>query len=1689
MSKRRRFSFLIAAVLLALSTFTVSAFPIINFSSYIEKVFVAFHDDRTADDKSSQLGAGSVLIYEVEADAPISGTDSAHEWIELKNVGGGSITLSGWSIVDNAGSDLIPEVTLGPGGSVILAGSSAQFMANHSGFTGTVLDLGGVIGSGLANGGDVIFLRDSANTTIDCMSYGSNVSCLNPAVPGTPGDSNVTLQRSSDTDTDAAGDWMAAIESPNGTTLNEPGTIQFSSATYSGAENGGTITITATRAGGFSGAASADFSFTDQTATGAASCVGSADYVNTGGTFSWADGDAANKTYDIPICNDGVFKGDEIFTASLTNFTGAGEGSPSTANITITNDDIQSFTLTVVKSGSGSGTITSVDGGINCGVDCSEMYLVGTVVTLSAAPAPGSAFVGWSGGGCSGTGQCTITIGGDATVTANFTMPGTLVLSSATYSVSEGTASATITAIRTGGASGTVAVGYATSNGTASGGGSCAPGVDYVAASGGLTWVNGEIGPKTFTVPICNDATFEGDETVNVTLSSPSGGATLGSPSSAVLTIVDNDSAPAPIIQVTDVNFVFVTAGTTSVQNATITNTGTANLVIGTVALSGTNASAFSLVTSPDGAVIAPGANIQFQIRFSPPVGSTGLMTADYVVSSNAISGDNQGFLQGTVTAPEINVTGNGMTIVDGDVTPSPADNTDFGLTVSGTPVLRTFVIANAGTSTLFVSGVSISNVTGGGSFTASPVTNPTISPGGNASFTVSFNPVSPGLKTATVNIISNDSDESPYDFAIQGTGDNAGTFVLSSATYSVGESGGVATITVNRTGGASGAVSVNFGTSDGTATGGLFSCTPSADYRATSGTLGWASGETVPKTFTIPICADTLDETDETVNITLSSPTGGAVLGTPSTAVLTITDDDATPTVSINDVAIAEGAGGGSSNLTFTITQSAVSGLATSVNWSTADGTATTSDNDYTGANGTATIPAGSISVQVSISIVGDNKFENNETLFVNLSNPTNVAINDGQGQGTINNDDPLPSISIGDVTAVEGNSGNTSFVFPLVLSAASSQNVTVSFETSGMTATPGSDYIEQMGSVVIPAGQVTGQISVTVLGDTILENNETFSVGIFPVNATVLDNFAIGTITNDDATPSLSITDVNMNEGNSGTTNFVFNVSLSAPSGTLTTVNWATANGTAIAPGDYIAASGVLSIAPGAGGGTIVIAVNGDTSVEGFETFFVNLSSPVNATIDDGQGTGVIANDDVIPTFFVVNTTADEADGTCADADCSLRDAVFLASGDTTITFSALFNTPQTIALTLGNLVLNQKITISGPGAHLLTIQDNNPIPGPAFAISGGSNVIISGMTITGANGGGQGAAVSSIDATLRLDGVHITGNTSVGNYGGVYADGGTTYIVNSTFSGNTTPSGSCAAFAQQGGNAYIANSTFSGNSGSSTGIGGAICGAFTSLWLRNVTIAGNSSGTGGGVYYEGSSAPELHIANSIIAGNSSLMPGAGGHEICLSTSANVTSEGNNLIGDSPFDSGGCDVFGINYLASDIRDTDPLLGPLQNNGGTTPTRALLTGSPAIDAGNNAQAIIPGPSPVTLISDQRGMQRIVDGNVDGTATVDIGAYEKQLAPTAANVTLSGRVLTASGIGIRNARVILTGGNLETPIITQTGSFGEFRVELTAGETYIVTVSADRYHIPEPMRVVTMLDDVSGYDFTGYREE
>jgi CSLREA domain-containing protein len=446
----------------------------------------------------------------------------------------------------------------------------------------------------------------------------------------------------------------------------------------------------------------------------------------------------------------------------------------------------------------------------------------------------------------------------------------------------------------------------------------------------------------------------------------------------------------------------------------------------------------------------------------------------------------------------------------------------------------------------------------------------------------------------------------------------------VNDVTVSEGDTGSLnAGFTVSLSSPSGRAVKVRYTTANGTAV-------APGDYTAVPATTLTIPAGATSVTANVPYNGDLLSEATENFFVNLSVPTN-ATIG-DGQGVGTILDNDPLPTVAVNDVTVTEGTGG-TATANFTVSLNTPSGQAVTVQYATANGTAT-APADYTAkALTTLTVSAGQTSKTVSVTIVTDATDEPDETFFLNLSAPTNGVIADSQGVATITDDDPVPTVSVNDVRVTEGNTTAVNANFTLTLSHASGRPVTVQYSTANGTATAPADYSALApAAITFNPGEVTKTVTVPTQGDVLDEADETLFLNLStPTNATIGDGQGVATIVDNDATPILSINNVSAAEGNSGTTNFDFTVKLSAASGRTVTVTYATADGTAIAPGDYTALPAtVLTFNPGEAAKTVSVAVNGDATVEPDETFFVNLSAPTNATVTDAQGQGTITNDD---------------------------------------------------------------------------------------------------------------------------------------------------------------------------------------------------------------------------------------------------------------------------------------------------------------------------------------------------------------------------------------------------------------------------------------------------------------------------
>jgi hypothetical protein len=219
--------------------------------------------------------------------------------------------------------------------------------------------------------------------------------------------------------------------------------------------------------------------------------------------------------------------------------------------------------------------------------------------------------------------------------------------------------------------------------------------------------------------------------------------------------------------------------------------------------------------------------------------------------------------------------------------------------------------------------------------------------------------------------------------------------------------------------------------------------------------------------------------------------------------------------------------------------------------------------------------------------------------------------------------------SLTVSDVSVLEGNAGTRNAVVTVSLTGAVNSAVTVDYSTAHGTALAGSDYQAGSGTLTFNKGVTSKSILVPVIGDSLVEPDETFFVNLGNAkHATIADGQGVVTIVNDDT--AIWVGDQFAAEGNSGTTAFTFYVTLSVAISQPVTVNFATADGTATGGSDYVAKTGKLTIPAGQTGGTITVLVNGDRLSEPDETFFMNLSSPTNGVVADGQGVGTIGDDE---------------------------------------------------------------------------------------------------------------------------------------------------------------------------------------------------------------------------------------------------------------------------------------------------------------------------------------------------------------------------------------------------------------------------------------------------------------------------
>jgi hypothetical protein len=497
--------------------------------------------------------------------------------------------------------------------------------------------------------------------------------------------------------------------------------------------------------------------------------------------------------------------------------------------------------------------------------------------------------------------------------------------------------------------------------------------------------------------------------------------------------------------------------------------------------------------------------------------------------------------------------------------------------------------------------------------------------------------------------------------------------------------------------------------------------------------------------------------------------------------------------------------------------------------------------------------------------------------------------------------------------------------------------------------------------------------------------------------------------------------------------------------------------------------------------GGGAITIS--GNNAVRVLE---VNTNAALvvqNLTITSGRGYGAAIYNDDGGTVTVMSSTL---------------------SGNTGGYGAAIYNDDGG-TVTVMNSTLSSNTGSRGGGIYndqggTVTVT-NSTISGNSVDAGGAAifNTYNSTATVTNSilsdNSGAHGGAIYNTTSTVTVTNSILSNNSATGTAGGIFnSNRGTVIVTSSTFSGNSATGNAGGIYAGIHGTVTITSSTFSDNS---AGNGGGISAEFSSVTITSSTFSGNSAGTNGGGIFNNRDGT-VTITSSTFSGNSAGANGGG----TFNNDTGATTLQNSIIANNT--SGNCrgnvTDGGGNLSYGDTScpglKADPMLGPLQNNGGPTRTVALLPGSPAIDA---------APAATCPSTDQRGVVRPQDGNRDGTATCDIGAYEREPdrvsyqfrgflqpvdnAPTV-NVVAAGRAIPVKfsltgnqgvnifATGYPVSRVVNCDGSASVDPIEETVTAGSSSLTYDAGsDTYTYVWKTDKAWVGSCRHLTVRLND------------
>lgn len=685
-----------------------------------------------------------------------------------------------------------------------------------------------------------------------------------------------------------------------------------------------------------------------------------------------------------------------------------------------------------------------------------------------------------------------------------------------TFEVDENVASgeATITVKRLVGDTGMVTVDYTTSDGTAT------AGSDYDVASGTIVFADGD-SEETFTVPIANDDDSEGSESVHLTLSNPMHGAQLGSQTSSILVIKDDDITPHGVLQFESITFAGQEADT--IQEA----------IVRVERLGGDSGAVSVPVNTSDGSAEAA--------------------RNDYNPSPNPMT---VSFADGDTTTKEVRIS----ILPDSEVEGSEFLNIHLGLAT-------------------------------GGAIT--------------------------GSQRDSVVVIQDD--------------DNAPAGVIEfEPIYSTSEGAGSIDVTVHRVAGSDGLVTAHVFTTDDTATDG-------DDYLSVDETVTFADGVT-SKTVSIPIREDEVAEGTETINLTVDTPTNGAVIGSQDQATIRIDDNDMDDSGVVQFDQTSFNTNEATGAVSVEVERVGGTSGEVSVQLTSADDTAI-SGSDFMAVSQIVKLNDGETSKTINLSnIIDDTLLEGTEFFYLNLTDLGGGAIVGSQDQAIvfINDDEQFTSgvLEFEEPTYVRNETGG-SFTIKILRMGGSSGMVEVDVASANDSATAGSDYNGLNNTVRFNDGEIEKTISVDILDDDLVEGSEIFSLALSgPTGGAELGSQqTTSVVINDDDTIDHGVIEFDEVSYQFSETAGTVNLTLRRVGGDAgnVSVHLSTVDDTATAGDDYQAVDTTVNFADGQASKTVPIMLLDDDLVEGSEIFNVRIDTPMGgAELGAWQNVAFVIQDD---------------------------------------------------------------------------------------------------------------------------------------------------------------------------------------------------------------------------------------------------------------------------------------------------------------------------------------------------------------------------------------------------------------------------------------------------------------------------